>query len=86
MIYRDSKKWKSDKCNTFAYGFSIYHFFLYIINMKITLTRKEVTKILVDNLIINGFIRNNGKPVTVTYTMVNEDEDGFSVTVEEHNV
>lgn len=51
--------------------------------MKITLTRKEVTKILVDNLIINGFIKNNGKPVTVTYIMVNEDEDGLSVTVEE---
>lgn len=29
MIYRDSKKWKSDKCNTFAYGFSIYLFFLF---------------------------------------------------------
>ena len=23
------KKWKSDKCNTFAYGFSIYLFFLF---------------------------------------------------------
>lgn len=29
MIYRDSKKWKSDKCNTIAYGFSIYLFFLF---------------------------------------------------------
>lgn len=53
--------------------------------MKIILTRKEITKILVDNLIINGFIRNKGKPVTVIYAMANEDEDGFSVTVEEHN-
>lgn len=29
MINRDSKKWKSDKCNTFAYGFSIFQFILF---------------------------------------------------------
>lgn len=52
--------------------------------MKITLTRKEVTKILVDNLIMNGRIANDSKEVSVTYTIVNEDEDGFSVTVEAH--
>lgn len=53
--------------------------------MKITLTRKEVTKILVDNLIMNKVIADDCKKVNVTYTIVNEDEDGFSVTVEEHN-
>lgn len=29
MINRDSKKWKSDKCNTFAYGFSVFRFILF---------------------------------------------------------
>lgn len=29
MINRDSKKWKNDKCNTFAYGFSVFQFIMF---------------------------------------------------------
>ena len=56
------KKWKSDKCNTFAYGFSIYHFFLFS-NILVNICNRYIAVVYVYRYVWKQTKLKNGKPV-----------------------